>query len=494
MIRAAGPIGVLAAALVAAPASSANERTSLKEALALQETLQQAIHEAEPAIACILVSRSDAYRQSGQGPSSDEPGSLGSFDAQKPSRLPRPELKKLDLADPENVPESFGSGVVIDARGLILTNYHVVREATKIYVRLPGLPGSYADIHAADPRSDLAVLRLIDKRPVKPIRLGDGGQVRKGQFVLTIANPFVAGFRDGSPSASWGIVSDLRRKMPGPASETELTKTLHHYGTLIQTDTRLNLGCSGGALIDLKGELIGLTTALPVTSGADTAGALAIPIDAGIRRVIEVLRRGEEVEYGFLGVVLSKSNWGDGVHLADVGRDSPAWRAGLRQGDTVLAVNGVPVRDTDELYLAVGTLLAGSEAKLLVRSPGSTARTVSVKLAKYRVSDKLGPIIASQRPAPVRGLRVDYSSILLQGSGVLSGALSMPPGVCIREVQPNSPAEVAHLKVHDIITEVNRRPVHTPADFYREAGRVVGPLELTLLDPASNRTRLVRLP
>lgn len=477
-------------------ALQAEEKPTLKDALALQEALQGAIQAAEPSIACILVSRSDAYRQTGQGPSVEEPGSLGTFEPKKPGRDARPEqLRKLDLADPGNVPESYGSGVVIDEKGLILTNYHVVREATKIYVRLPGLPGSYADIHAADPRSDLAVLRLIDKRTVKAIKLGDGGQVRKGQFILTIANPFAAGFRDGSPSASWGIISDLRRKAPGPVREDERNKTLHHYGTLIQTDARLNLGCSGGALIDLKGELVGLTTALAAISGSEMAGGYAVPIDSGMKRIIDVLRRGEEVEYGFLGVALSTvSRWGEGVQLAEVGRDSPAYRAGLRRDDTILSVQGMPLHEADDLYLAVGTLLAGSEAKLQVRSIGGPVRTVTVTLAKYRVPEKLGKIIAANRAAPVRGLRVDYTSVLLQGPAAFgSGPPPMPPGVCIREVLSNSAAESAHLKVNDVITEINRRPIHTPAEFYREAGKLTGPMELTLFDPSTNRSRPVKL-
>src|SRR5208337_1788428 len=111
---------------------------------------------------------------------------------------------------------AFGSGVVIDEGGLILTNYHVVQDATKIYVRLPGGKGAYADIHAADARSDLAVLKLLQPNflPLKPIVLGDADKVEQGQFVLTLANPFAAGFRDGKPSASWGIISNIRRRAP----------------------------------------------------------------------------------------------------------------------------------------------------------------------------------------------------------------------------------------------------------------------------------------
>ncbi|HMC67338.1 MAG TPA: trypsin-like peptidase domain-containing protein, partial [Gemmataceae bacterium] len=240
-------------AAIAQPAG-AQDKPALREALALEEAIQDAIAAAEPSVACILVSHSN----------------------QRPN-----------LADPGYVPELFGSGVVIDQQGLILTNYHVVRdEPTQIYVRLLGGKGSYARIHAADPRSDLAVLQLRDKLDLKPIKLGDAGKVRKGQFVICLSNPYAAGSRDGSPSASQGIISNIRRRAPGnPKQEKEEAevprgnqkKPLQRYSTLFQTDARLNLGCSGGALINLRGEMIGLTTSLAALSGGETAGGFAVP-------------------------------------------------------------------------------------------------------------------------------------------------------------------------------------------------------------------------
>src|SRR5581483_8531300 len=298
-----------AGTLVAAMAP-ADDAEALKQALALQTVMQKVIAESEPGIACILVSRSDAYRRVGQGPAQDHTGRLGSFDPAALDHLPlkkdeRDRLRKiLDLAHPETVPEAYGSGVVLSAQGLVLTSYHVVRDAAKAFVRLPGGKGSYADIHAADPRSDLAVLRLLSSKtlPVRPLPLGDGGKLERGQFVLSLANPFAAGFRDGQPSASWGIISNLRRRASGLKREEDGFKTLHHYGTLVQLDARLNLGCSGGALVNIKGEVVGLTTSWAGIHGGETPGGFAIPFDAGMRRIIDVLLRGEEVEYGFLGV------------------------------------------------------------------------------------------------------------------------------------------------------------------------------------------------
>jgi S1-C subfamily serine protease len=497
--------------------ASAAEPPTLTSALALQDAFQEAIRVAEPSIACVLVSRSDIYqRWFGHTIPRDNPGQLGGFNPETVSlRVPRQDydqemlnslLKKkryerfnprdrnrelaraYDLSDPTNVPESYGSGVVINQKGLILTNYHVVQDATKVYVRLPGGNGSYADIYAADPRSDLAVLRLLDNNlRIKPIERGDGGQVRKGQLVLSLANPFASGYKDGQPSASWGIISNLRRRDPGASwwEQDRAKWTLHQYGTLIQTDARLNLGCSGGALIDLRGRLIGVTTALAAITGSETSGGYALPVDAGLSRIIYVLEKGEEVEYGFLGVGFDRELRGGGLPVT-VFQGSPAERAEVKDRDVIVSVNGAPIRESDDLFLTVGTLLAGSEARLVVRS-GGVERTVTARLDKFYVP---GKIIATNRPQAVRGLRVEYTSILVQRD---SSARLIPPGVFVREVQPGSPADRAQLQ-DAIITKVNGQAVGSPDAFFRAAQKAAGPLELTVLDRTeSGGDRTVRL-
>ncbi len=466
------------------------DRSRLADVRALQEAVQQVIDRAEPSIACILVSRSDGYRKLGAPPSST-PGQLGRFDARLPllgipehDTRRKQEILNLDLSNPDTVPESYGSGVVIDETGLVLTQAHVVHKATKIYVRLPGQRGSWADVHALDPRSDLAVLRLLDPiRDLKSIKIGDGSKLRKGTFVLSLANPFAAGFRDGSPSASWGMVSNLRRRAPHLTTDVDRSRlTLHSYGTLVQTDVRLHLGCSGGALLNLDGELVGLTTATAALSGGETPGGFAVPMDAGMRRIIDVLRRGEEVEYGFLGVYLQpESRPGKGVHLTRIAERSPAQRGGLQTGDWIQSINGVPVEENDDLFLLIGTQLAGNTVRLEVsRTEGGPTRTCTVKLAKYFVP---GTPIASRRPAPRAGLRVDYTSVLSQRT------TTIPEGVLVREVLPGSAADRARLQVDTVITRVNNQPVTTPAEFYQEMDRAAGPVELTFRGLEGNDER-----
>ena len=273
-------IGPLTAVLCLPTAGRCEDQPRPADVAALQDLIQKTIERTEPSVACILVSRSDEYKRFETVPTDEGSGKLGRFDGNvltrsffpddqsKEARDSRRLAQTIDLSRTDAIPESFGSGVVIDAdNGLVLTMAHVIHNATKIYVRLPGGRGSWADIHAADPRSDLAVLRLLDPpADLKAVKRGDGSNLRKGQFVICLANPYAAGFRDGSPSASWGIVSNLHRRASGVTGEIErpgVKPTLHHYGTLIQTDVRLALGCSGGGLFNLNGELIGLTTRRP---------------------------------------------------------------------------------------------------------------------------------------------------------------------------------------------------------------------------------------
>src|SRR5581483_2619868 len=190
------------------------------------------------------------------------------------------------------------------------------------------------------------------------------------------------------PSASWGILSNIRRRPAAPLREEERTKPLHYYGTLLQTDARLNLGCSGGALVNLQGELVGLTTAAAAIQGGETPGGFAVPVSAGMRRILDVLLRGEEVEYGFLGVAFDgrAPEGHQGASLLNVIGGSPAHlEGGLKPRDTIVAVDGTPIRDSEDLFVQLGTRLAGSRVRLQVQRDGRELRPVEVTLAKLAV-------------------------------------------------------------------------------------------------------------
>src|SRR5262249_24231894 len=227
---------------------------------------------------------------------------------------------------------------------------------------------------------------LIDRKMnLKALKLGDGSKLRKGDFILSLSNPFAAGFRDGSPSASWGIVSNLRRRATGmltddvSSNEHNARLPLYCFTTLIQTDTRMNLGCSGGALLNLQGELVGLTSSLAGIAGGETPGGFAVPLDDGMRRIINALLRGEEVEYGFLGVYLEgpEATQEGCVRIKWLVENGPAHRGGIRGpffprggfrfggrsqegGVYILSINGTPIHSNDDLFLAVGLQQAGT--------------------------------------------------------------------------------------------------------------------------------------
>jgi S1-C subfamily serine protease len=457
------------------------------DVIELEKTVQEAIRKAEPSIACILVSRSPLYKQyEMRQPPTDKPGWLGEYPRVRNDELHHPggeeeerrreERRKLDMSHPDYVPESYGSGIVIDQAGLILTNAHVVRGAVKVFVRLPGNIESYADIHALDTRSDLAVLKLNGKfPPLKPITLSDGSTIKKGQFAIALANPFAAGFRDGEPSASFGLVSNLRRRIVNLPNESDRRRLcLSQFATLIMTDCRLALGSSGGALINLKGELIAVTTSQAALSGVETPGGFALPLDVGVKRIIEVLQRGEEVEYGFLGVRFSPTS--RGVHLTEVIKQSPADRGGLMNGDYILSADGVPVRDTDDIFVLIGTLLSGNTIEIeRSRTPTGPGQKVRVTLAKYQTQQAY---IASNRPRAFGGLRVDNSSLAVQRGAFPPS--SVPDGVLIRDVEPGSPADRARLQPDRIISHINGRPVLSPREFSRMMADLHGDVELTL--------------
>ena len=169
-------------------------------------------------------------------------------------------------ADPSNlISFDFGSGVVIGDRGEILTLYHVVRGARELIVRAADRQEFEAEIIAADPRSDLAVIVPVesdgaDPPRLKPLAIGDAGRLRKGAFLIALGNSFNAA-RDGKPSASWGILSNIARKLDSDLDDIDRAPQdasgCSNYPTLLQLDAKLNLGMSGGAVINLKGELVG---------------------------------------------------------------------------------------------------------------------------------------------------------------------------------------------------------------------------------------------
>jgi serine protease Do len=504
--------GIVMFALCFTGPASAQEPTHRELLAAFEKQLKATAATAGPSIACVVVSRSDRYPKP-KAPA-DTPGTLGTFDAKEflkdnPS-LERATLAKyLDLSDPRSIPDhGYAGGVVIDSSGLVLTPYHVIDKATKVYVFLPGGVGSYADIRAADARSDLAVLKLINPPPkltaikFADVRLRDLGDqkatVFAGKLVVLMANPYSSNFRLDQPSAAFGSITAIRDPISPPANssfEMGTIKNYYKFGPLLEHDIKPNGGVTGGALVNLSGELVGLTTATVAVYDRQIGPGYAIPADDHFRRITDVLRKGEEVEYGFLGVS-APTEQPIGIRIGSVMPGQPAALAQIRSDDIITRIGGHPARTYEDLLLHVGCALAGAKVKVSIRR-GREDREVEVTLAKYK--HEL-PFIASVRPEPVFGLRVEYGSLLAQkNTGPRESPVVVPAGVWVREVIPDSPAATRFKTLGDdptrwLITRVNGATVSAPSEFYN-AAKGQDKVKLTLIDPSDpTREKELTLP
>jgi S1-C subfamily serine protease len=444
-----------------APEGRGDEPSDVQVASTMQDVLADAIARAERSVVAIARVRK-------------EPAS----EALRPEFRPDAFGRRIVAPSPPQptdanfVPNEYGTGVIIDRRGLVLTAYHVLGEASEYYVTTSGRRIFKASIKAADPRSDLAVLSLdgaeTSSASLPPITFGDATTVRKGQIVLTLGNPYAIA-RDGQTSAGWGIVANLARKAPSTPDDAEPSgpQTLHHFGTLIQTDAKLNLGTSGGPLLNLQGEMIGLCVALAAVPGYESAAGYAIPIDPTFRRVIEVLKEGREVEYGFLGVLPLNLRPREvlgglqGARIDRVPQGTPAARYGLRADDIITAVGDAKIYDADGLVLEVGRLPVEAVTRLTILR-GGRERTIEVKLSKYRVRGKK---IVTVRGDAWRGLRTDYPSGFFDADRPALNNLLSDDAVVVSEVEPGTPAAQAGLKRGMLISRVDDQPVRTPKEF-----------------------------
>lgn len=384
------------------------------------------------------------------------------------------------------VPNEYGTGVVIDSRGLILTAYHVLGEDSDYYVATSDRRLHQAWVKAADPRSDLAVLSInatgATSESLPAIALGDATTLRKGQIVLTLGNPYAIA-RDGQVSAGWGIVANLSRKSPVSVdgSDQAARRTLHDFGALIQTDAKLNLGTSGGPLLNLRGEMVGLCVALASTAGYEASAGYAIPVDPTFRRVLDVLKQGREVEYGFLGIMPVNLQRQEilaglqGIRVKGITPGTPAARHGLRSDDIITTVNGVPIHDADALVLEVGRLPVESVAHLGILRSGRN-RVLDVVLSKYPVAGKK---IVTVRPDAWRGILVDYPSAFVEDDQpVRLGLSAADEAVIVTEVGAGTPGARCGMKRGMLISHVDGRAVRTPKDFLAAIADKSGPVQL----------------
>ncbi len=296
--------------------------------------------------------------------------------------------------------------MIIRADGAILTNDHVIDGADPLTssARWPTRRFTVRAV-TSDYRSDLAVLR-IDAAGLPEARIGNVAAVRQGHFCMVMGNPFGVA-AEGKPAMSFGIISALGRPMSSLLSPLDE----RYYGNLIETDARINLGNSGGPLLNIRGEVIGITTAVSSRSGGVEGVGYAIPMDERTRSIVAQLLRGEQVEYGYLGVHLEPPT--DelreaagvparvGAVISEVEPDTPAAQAKLAAGDLVVDFGGTAVNDMDQLIRMVGASRVGVPVEVTFYRDG-LRQTVQVTPARRDVV----PGVNYQPPFPWRGMVV----------------------------------------------------------------------------------------
>ncbi|WP_447973253.1 DegQ family serine endoprotease [Nitrospira sp. Kam-Ns4a] len=386
----------------------------------------------------------------------------------------------------ERKERSLGSGVIVDPNGLILTNNHVVSKADEIKVYLADKREYKAKLVGTDSKSDLAVLKVAAEG-LHTIPWADSDHLQVGEFVLAVGNPF--GLHQ---TVTMGIVSAIGRASMGIAE----------YEDFIQTDAAINPGNSGGALVNARGELIGINTAIFSQSGGNMGIGFAVPSNMA-RSILEQLVKNGRVVRGWLGVSIQEltpdlaSQFGvqdaKGVLVSDVLDDSPAKRAGIERGDIIVEFDGKPVDTPTQLKNVVAQAEIGRKTTVkLVRD--RRVRTVQVTIAEQPKSVAQAGREDSGEAIRPAGLLSDLEVRELERG--LTSRLSLAAGqrgVLIASVRPGSVAEETGLRPGDVLLEVNRKPVDSLTAYEREAAAVSKDPSVLLLIQRGGRTSYVTL-
>ncbi len=445
MIRVWHPIAAAAAVLLAVSlvgGAAAQDRRVPGSAAEMSLSFAPVVHVVAPAVVNVYAAKVVANRP----PFFDDPIFRRFFDL--PGSMPR-----------EQVQRSLGSGVIVDASGLVVTNNHVIEGASEVKVALADKREFEAELVLKDARSDLAVLRLKDGREQFPaIDLGNSDELQVGDLVLAIGNPFGVG-----QTVTHGIVSALARTQVG----------ITDFQFFIQTDAAINPGNSGGALVDLKGRLAGINTAIFSRSGGSQGIGFAIPVNM-VRVVVASARSGgSAVKRPWLGAKLQDvtNEIAEGLGLkrpsgalvASVAAGSPAARAGLKTGDLIVAIDGQVIDDPNAFDYRFATKPLGGSAQVGVIRAGKEARVAVAlepapdipreELVIKSRSPFLGAKFANLSPALADELRLD----------------SRAEGVVVLDVPDGSVAARYGFRRGDVVVSVNDQPIARTRDLEKAA-------------------------
>ncbi|MGZ8464840.1 MAG: DegQ family serine endoprotease [Candidatus Binatia bacterium] len=346
---------------------------------------------------------------------------------------------------------SLGSGFIIDGDGSILTNNHVVENASKIVVKLSDDQEYEAKVVGRDAKTDIAVIKINAKSSLPAVNFGDSDMLEVGEWVVAIGNPFGL-----DSTVTSGIVSAKGRHIgQGP------------YDNFIQTDASINPGNSGGPLINLRGEIVGINTAIFSRTGGNMGIGFAIPINL-VKELLPQLRGKGKVTRGFLGVLIQKVTpeiaeslaleKAQGALVANVSKDGPADKAGVKVGDVIIEFDGKEVKDSGDLPIIVARTQVDKKVRMkVVRDKKEMVLGVAVGELKDE------EVVAAAPEKGELGLTVQR----LTPQMAESLGLEKSEGVVVSAVEPGSAADDAGIRRGDVLMEIDRRPVRT-LDEYRK--------------------------
>jgi len=356
--------------------------------------------------------------------------------------------------------EGAGSGVIINADGYILTNYHVVKDADKISVKLSNDKEYAGRVIGKDPRTDLAVVKIKHWGPFPVAVLGDSDKIRVGEWVLAIGSPFGL-----EQTVTAGIISAKRQSM-------QIYN--NYYRDLIQTDASINMGNSGGPLVNIRGEVIGINTAIYSQSGGSVGVGFAIPINRA-KEILDSLMTVGKVERGYLGVnfkevdeVIARQSGlkePTGVLVENVVENAAAAKAGMKRGDIIIEFDGKKISSPEGLETAVAKTMPGKKAAVTVMRAGEK-KVFEVVLGEW--PEEAAENTENARPekdgkaAVWKGLKVkEITKDIIDEFNLSPGE----EGVVVVEIESGSRADEMGLSVGDVIRSINRQKTTTLAEF-----------------------------
>ncbi|MDC0856107.1 Do family serine endopeptidase [Candidatus Pelagibacter sp.] len=367
---------------------------------------------------------------------------------------------------------ALGSGFIIDAKGIVITNNHVIKDADDIVVTVNGEKEYKAKIIGKDPLSDLAVLQIDSKDKFVPVEFGDSDKARIGDWVIAIGNPFGLG-----GTVTSGIISARNRSIG-----------LSRYEDYIQTDASINSGNSGGPLFDMDGDVIGINTAILGQSGSIGIG-FSIPSNSAIKVIDQLIKYGE-TKRGWLGVRIQvvtkeiaeveKLDEPRGALVASVAENSPSYKAGIKSGDIILEFNGTPIKEMKELPKIVAQTSVGKTVKVIIWR-NKKEITKDIKLGRLETSEDFKvekKVEKNKEISEIKSLKIKVRKLLPED--IKNRNLpNQTTGLVITEINKDSP--INYLEINDIIIEAQKKRIRSINDLENIVNQTLKSSEKTIL-------------